>query len=100
MIDLLLNLGLPYGDTIVVAGMAYAVFNGEQEIASGYYGYADKENNIEVDKDTVFEWGSASKLMVWVSVMQLVEQGKISLEADIQEYLPSMFSKILIMMLI
>lgn len=71
------------------AGMAYAVFNGEQEIASGYYGYADKENNIEVDKNTVFEWGSASKLMVWVSVMQLVEQGKINLEADIQEYLPN-----------
>ena len=31
-----------------LAGMAYAVFNGEQEIASGYYGYADKENNIEI----------------------------------------------------
>ena len=58
-------------------------------MSSGYYGYADKENNIKVDKDTVFEWGSASKLMVWVSVMQLVEQEKISLEADIQEYLPS-----------
>ena len=71
------------------AGMAYAVFNREGELASGYYGYADKENNIKVDKDTVFEWGSASKLMVWVSVMQLVEQEKISLEADIQEYLPS-----------
>ena len=53
------------------AGMAYAVFNREGELASGYYGYADKENNIKVDKDTVFEWGSASKLMVWVSVMQL-----------------------------
>lgn len=70
------------------AGMAYAVFNGEKEIAFGYYGYVDKENNIKVDKDTVFEWGSVSKVMVWVSVMQLAEQGKINLQADIREYLP------------
>lgn len=70
------------------AGMAYAVFSTEREIAAGYYGFADKENKVAVNAETVFEWGSASKLMVWVSVMQLVEQGKISLNADIREYLP------------
>lgn len=39
----------------------------------------------------MYEWGSISKLMVWVSVMQLVEEGKIDLKADIQRYLPEDF---------
>lgn len=61
-------------------GMAYWVFRGTRDIASGYFGYADKENDIKVDENTVFEWGSVSKLMVWVSVMQMDEQGKIDLK--------------------
>lgn len=69
-------------------GMAYSVFSDDQEIASGYYGYADKESGLKVDENTVFEWGSVSKLLVWVSVMQLKEQGKIDLEENILHYIP------------
>lgn len=36
-------------------------------------------------------WGSATKSRVWISVMQLWEQGKIDLDADIREYLPADF---------
>lgn len=39
----------------------------------------------------MFEWGSISKLFVWISVMQLVEQGKIDLNKDIKNYLPDQF---------
>lgn len=52
------------------------------------YGYADVENKIKVTPDTVFEWGSVTKLLVWTSVMQLVEQGKLELDEDIRTYLP------------
>lgn len=55
------------------------------------YGYADVENQIKVTPDTVFEWGSVSKLLVWTSVMQLVEQGKLELDEDIRTYLPGGF---------
>lgn len=70
------------------AGMSVSVFDESEVIYSGYFGYADKENDVAVNQDTVMEWGSATKLLVWVSVMQLWEQGKIDLEADVQEYLP------------
>lgn len=73
------------------AGFAYSVFDNQGNIAMGYLGYADKENSVLVDKETVFEWGSGSKMLVWVSVMQLAEQGKIDLDADIKEYLPEGF---------
>lgn len=73
------------------AGMAVAVFDEQEELLKKYYGYVDVENGIKVGADSVFEWGSATKLLVWVSVMQLYEQGKILLEEDIQTYLPNNF---------
>lgn len=73
------------------AGMEVSVFNGYETVYTNYFGYADKEAGLKVDKDTVMEWGSTSKLLTWVSVMQLWEQGKIDLDVDIREYLPEEF---------
>ena len=55
------------------------------------YGFADVENQKKVTPDTFFEWGSVTKLLVWTSVMQLVEQGKLELDEDIRAYLPDGF---------
>lgn len=70
------------------AGMSVRVFDEENTYYTGYFGYGDKEKSIAMDAETVVEWGSATKLLVWVSVMQLWEQGKLDLEADVKEYLP------------
>lgn len=72
-------------------GMAVAVFDNSDELLKKYYGYVDVENQIVAAPDSVFEWGSTTKLLVWVSVMQLYEQGKIELDADIRSYLPEGF---------
>lgn len=69
-----------------------AIKNGEA-IVNKAYGYADLEQQRKADISTVFEWGSTSKLLVWTSVMQLVEQGKLDLDTDIQDYLPEGFLK-------
>ena len=73
------------------AGLAVSVFDRNSVVYQNQFGYADKENNLPVDEDTVFEWGSATKLLVWVSVMQLWEQGELALDQDIREYLPEGF---------
>ncbi len=75
------------------AGMAAAVFNSDEELYAGYFGCVNKEKNLPVTEDSVIEWGSVSKLTVWVSVMQLSEQGKIDLTADVRQYLPEHFFK-------
>jgi CubicO group peptidase (beta-lactamase class C family) len=63
------------------------VKDGKMVFAKGY-GYSDLENRIPVDPEhTLFRVGSVSKLFVWTAVMQLVEQGKLSLDADINSYL-------------
>lgn len=75
------------------AGMAVAVFDTSEELLKKYYGFTDVENKIPVNEESVFEWGSATKLLVWVSVMQLYEQGRIDLNEDICTYLPEGFMK-------
>lgn len=71
-----------------IAGAAVSVVkDGELFFAKGY-GYADLENGISVDPEqTLFRIGSVGKLFTWTAVMQLVEQGKLDLEADINTYL-------------
>lgn len=73
------------------ASVSVKVFENDKDICSIQYGYSDIENKQSVDENTVYEWGSISKLFVWVSVMQLYEEGKIDLETDIREYLPDNF---------
>ena len=75
------------------AGIATAVFDKDGTIYKGNFGYMDKEKGIKADDDSVFEWGSVTKLTIWLSVMQLWEQGKINLEEDIRTYLPEGFLK-------
>ena len=73
----------------VDAAMAMAVISGEDTIYEECFGYEDIENQVVCNPNTVFEWGSLSKLLTWVSVMQLYEEGKIALDEDITHYLPT-----------
>ena len=74
-----------------LASCEVSVFDADGIIYNGYYGYSDIQNNIPADSETVYEWGSCSKLLVWTSVMQQWEQGKLDLNADIRDYLPENF---------
>lgn len=63
------------------------VANGEVVLAKGY-GYADIEKQEPVDPGkSLFRIGSTSKLFTWSAVMQLVEQGKLDLDTDVNQYL-------------
>src|SRR5215210_5726177 len=71
-----------------IAGAAVSVVkDGELFFAKGY-GDADLENGIPVDPEqTNFRIGSLAKLFTWTAVMQLVEEGKLDLDEDINTYL-------------
>ena len=80
---------LPYalhrGD---IAGAVVAVVKDGQILTERGYGYSDVAKRTPVDpKLTLFRPGSVSKLVTWTAVMQLVEQGKIDLDADVNQYL-------------
>jgi CubicO group peptidase (beta-lactamase class C family) len=71
-----------------IAGAAVAVVKDGQLFFAKGYGYANLENKIPVDPEqTMFRIGSVGKVFTWTAVMQLVEQGKLDLDADINTYL-------------
>ena len=71
----------------IAGGVVVVVKDGQVLLEKGF-GYADVEKKKPVDPEaTLFRPGSISKLFTWTAVMQLVEQGKIDLDADINQYL-------------
>ena len=70
------------------AAMSVTVYSGNDILLEKAYGHMDLENKLPNTSESVFEWGSCTKLLTWVSVMQLVEQGKLDLNTDIRAYLP------------
>jgi CubicO group peptidase (beta-lactamase class C family) len=80
---------LPYAlKTGDIAGAEVAIVKDGAVVTERGYGFADVEKRTPVDpKVTMFRPGSVSKLIAWTAVMQLVEQGKIDLDADINKYL-------------
>ena len=71
-----------------IAGITFSlVKDGKIFFAKGY-GYADikKKKPVAVD-ETLFRPGSISKLLTWTAVMQLVEQGRLDLNTDINNYI-------------
>jgi CubicO group peptidase (beta-lactamase class C family) len=71
----------------VAGGVVAVVKNGEVVLIKGY-GYSDVAARAPVDPQrTLFRPGSTSKLFTWTAVMQLVEQGKLDLDRDVNAYL-------------
>ena len=80
---------VPYAlQTADIAGAVVVVVKDGQVLAQKGFGYSDVAARKPVDPNlTLFRPGSISKLFTWTSVMQLVEQGKLDLDADINTYL-------------
>jgi CubicO group peptidase (beta-lactamase class C family) len=71
-----------------IAGAVVAVVKDGQILLSKGYGYADfaAKKPVLADK-TLFRPGSISKVFTTTAVMQLVEQGKLDLDRDVNDYL-------------
>jgi CubicO group peptidase (beta-lactamase class C family) len=72
-----------------VPGMAVSVVQNGQILLKKGYGLASMSPQRKVDPDqTLFRLGSVSKLLTWIAVMRQVEQGRMRLDASINQYLP------------
>jgi CubicO group peptidase (beta-lactamase class C family) len=70
-----------------VAGLGMAVFTRDDIILEVQYGYTDSSQGLEVDSDTVFGWGTTTRILVQISAMQLYERGELDLHSDIFNYI-------------
>jgi CubicO group peptidase (beta-lactamase class C family) len=71
-----------------VAGAVVVIVKDGNVLLQKGYGYSNIAEHKPVDPErTLFRPGSVSKLFTWTAVMQLVEQGKLDLDADVNTYL-------------
>src|SRR5579862_2532972 len=65
-----------------------ALVDGNQIVWVQGFGYQDPEHKIPATAHTVYRVGSVSKLFTDIGVMQMVEAGKINLDAPVSQYIP------------
>jgi CubicO group peptidase (beta-lactamase class C family) len=83
--DGMIPLGIAQGN---IAGAVVVVVKDGQVLFAKGYGVADTATHAPVDPErTLFRPGSVSKLFTWTAVMQLVGEGKLDLDKDVNSYL-------------
>ena len=71
-----------------IAGIGAAIIINKELAWTRGYGYADKENKVPFTPSTIMNIASVSKTFTGVCIMKAVEEGKVSLDEDINKYLP------------
>ncbi len=71
-----------------IPGLAIAIVDHGKVVLARGYGYANVEQSAPVTVDTVFQSGSVGKQFTAAAVMLLVEDGRLSLDDPVTQYLP------------
>ena len=69
--------------------LSIALVDDQQIVWAKGFGFADPKSKTPATAETIYRVGSVSKLFTDIAVMQLVEQGKIDLDAPVTRYLPN-----------
>src|SRR5579863_4185954 len=81
----------PYLDSYKLAGFIGIIADKTGKV---YYknllGYADVEAKKPISEDNVFWVASMSKMFVGASIMMLVDEGKVSLDDPVTNYIPQL----------
>jgi CubicO group peptidase (beta-lactamase class C family) len=70
-----------------MTGLSVAFMKDDFTWAKGY-GFADLENKVPATEKSAYRLASVTKPMTATAIMQLVEKGKIDLDAEVQTYVP------------
>ncbi|WP_018753808.1 serine hydrolase domain-containing protein [Paenibacillus sanguinis] len=74
-------------DTYGTTSVQYALIDNGEIVVSGQAGINDKQGQQPLTKNTTYGIGSTSKMFTTAAVMKLVEQGKISLDTPLTQYI-------------
>lgn len=86
-----------------IPGLELAIVRHGKIIKTGYYGLANIQDSVAVSNKSVFTINSITKAFVGVAILQLVEAGKLQLDAPISEYLtdiPETWNKVKVQQLL
>jgi len=73
-------------DSSVGAGMV--MVQDGKIVAEHFVGWGDRERNEPAESRTIWHWGSITKTLTAVALMQLVDRGKLSLDDAVTKWVP------------
>jgi CubicO group peptidase (beta-lactamase class C family) len=74
--------------TTGIVGVGAVMIVNKEVVWTKGFGYADRENKTPFTTSTVMNIASISKTFTGACIMKAAEEGKLSLDTDINEYLP------------
>jgi CubicO group peptidase (beta-lactamase class C family) len=78
-----------YVDTDRVAGIVAFAMQDGKVIYEKAFGWADKESGRRMTTDTIFRIASQTKALTSVAIMQLIEEGRLSLSRRAGDFIPT-----------
>lgn len=75
-------------DSSYIAGASALIFEKGNEVYFNSFGYADREANVRMDRNTIVRIYSMTKPVTGVALMQLYEQEKFKLDDPLSKYAP------------
>lgn len=77
-----------YVDSGYVAGVSALIVEKDKEVYFNAFGFADREANKPMDRNTIVRIYSMTKPVTGVALMQLFEKGAFQLDDPLSKYLP------------
>ena len=79
-----------YADSDRVVGASVLVMRNGRTLDRHDYGWADRAARQRVDAHTIFHWGSITKTLTAISIMQLRDRGRLTLDQPITRWVPEL----------
>jgi CubicO group peptidase (beta-lactamase class C family) len=79
---------IKYMQDDTVASLSYCILIDGKIVFSEAIGYADCQNKIKADTNTIYRIGSITKPITAFLMMQMIEKGYFKLDDKIEDYLP------------
>lgn len=73
-----------------MVGASWAFFSQGEYVTHEAFGHADLERGRRVDEATIYHWGSITKTLTGIAVMQLRDRGLLALDDPILAYVPEL----------
>ncbi|WP_339759061.1 serine hydrolase domain-containing protein [Algoriphagus aquimarinus] len=75
-----------------IAGVSALIFEKDQEVYYNAFGYADRENQVKMDRNTIVQIYSMTKPITGTALMTLYEKGKFQLDDPLAKHAPEFAS--------
>ncbi len=73
-----------------VVGASVLLVRDGRVVAWHQRGWGDRERGERVDSNTIFHWGSITKTLTAVAIMQLRDRGRLTLDDRVTNYIPEL----------